>query len=277
MTEFSFVFADEGASIEAARLSGVPVKAQLGVLSEGRPGWRSLYESDQGLAYAARIEVFERLAALVSRLGRDGFWNLFEVNGEQYGRFLISTIWAPLERAYLYSILLRRFYAERHPSHIASVNLAAANPIDRRAFEQFLNESGIPNSNVDVASSREPEENNHWRGADGGYALHGQLGRERLIYTGGVLTVSQPAPLTPRNGLVQFDAETRTASFVSDAEHGIYAEWRFRYLNFRDSRIAFIVVDRGQAATVVFDRSDVFAPVVEGKTDSLRLAKIGPT
>src|SRR4051794_1112739 len=135
MTEFSFVFSDECASIEAVQLSGVPVKAQLGVLSDGRPGWLSLYENDQNMAYAARVEIFERLAALICRLGTTDFWGLFQINGNQYGRYLVSCVWAPLERAFLYSSLLRRFYAERSPSRIVSVNLSAANPIDRRAFE----------------------------------------------------------------------------------------------------------------------------------------------
>jgi hypothetical protein len=277
MTEFSFVFSDELASIEAGQPGGAPVKAQLGVRSDGRSGWCSLYENDQNIAYAARIEIFERLAALVSRLGKDAFWDLFRVNGDQYGSFLISCIWAPLERAHLYSTLLRRFYAERKPSRIVSVNLASANPIDRRAFEQFLDEFGIASDAADVPSQRERGGDNHWRGANGGYAFQGQLGRERLVYTGTELSGSQQAPLSPSNGLVQFDAATRTAVFVPDAEQGVYAEWRIRYLSFPGCRMAFVVVDQGWAATVFMDRTGVFVPLPDGTMSDVPIAKIGPT
>jgi hypothetical protein len=277
MTEFSFVFSDKPPSIGIAQLSGVPVKAQLGVLSDGRPGWRSLYENDQGLAYAARIEVFERLAALLRRLGGADFWDLFQVNGSQYGRYLVSCIWGPLERAHLYSTLLRRFYAEKNPSRIVSVNLAAANPIDRRAFEQFLNDFRIPNDSSDVAPRRDEHGYDHRRRVDGRYALHGYLGRERLVYTRNELSCSQQVPLSPGNGRVQFDTETRTASFVSDAVQGIYAEWRLRYLNLPGSRITFVVVDQGRAAAVVVKQSGVFACTPSGRRISFRLAKIGPT
>lgn len=276
MSDFAFVFRSDspnGLLSRAADLPGAPVKAQLGV-RRGKSGWIDLYADGSGLAHQSRIEVFERLATLSRQLGREGFWDLFRLEGGEYGRYLMSAVWSPMERAVLYRKLLSRFADQHQPKKLFSYGLQGAHPVDGRAFREFLRHRGLACDDLPCVEPAQPSRENPWSSATACYALHGQLGQEQFVYRFGQAGRLGEGPLDPASGLLGFDSASQTCWFAG-GPGGVYGEWRFRYLDLPRNQIVVSAASGGRAVAVLIDRSGIH-PWTPQSTSGRTLARAGP-